>query len=468
MVEYRIEEVLGNLTMSDMKKVYPKNFPVVKVDDNPAPSLHGKCSFDNFYFTASDIIKTILRENLWSEEKLLRNERILLLSRDIPKKSKDLYLIYLLNLLKPEFGESSKIETHTAWKHKNLLCGFDFSTPDTIYLIVTTKRWNTVRIETCMHLLTCFSVPQKKYKTNKIKNVGIIFPYQNYIFKHNMGKWCSETFLEKIMDNVEFIKQKEEVPKELLESFQKIEHQIGKHRPRKGKILFDSVKDYPKEDNTNTQIFLGSNITFNHNYAERDMKMVNDLVIKQKMNLFVHTPYCANIGDLTSARLEDMQKQMEISRKIGAKGVVVHLGHGKDKEKCIKSITDHIPEIIKYATLDCRLLLETDSGGSVLDDPFQLVDYISDISKNKEIKDKIGICVDTCHVFAAGYEVLDLIKHIEKKDVFLGLIHFNDSRYGKGSRRDVHRQFGLGVIDVKVMCKVALYANEKKIPIVEE
>jgi deoxyribonuclease-4 len=131
-----------------------------------------------------------------------------------------------------------------------------------------------------------------------------------------------------------------------------------------------------------------------------------------------------------------------------------HLGKGKDQgidkiALSINKIFDQIPDT------QIRLLLETTAGqGSGLGHTFEQLALIMDKIENRN---RIGICLDTSHVFAAGYDIRTpetYRKVIDTFDAVIGLenlyvIHLNDSKKELGSRVDRHEHIGMGYIGIK-------------------
>ncbi|RPH52947.1 MAG: deoxyribonuclease IV [Desulfobacteraceae bacterium] len=130
-----------------------------------------------------------------------------------------------------------------------------------------------------------------------------------------------------------------------------------------------------------------------------------------------------------------------------------HLGNGE--KKGIDRISESINGIFeKNQEIKTRLLLETTSGqGSGIGHSFeQLHAIIEKINR----KDKTGVCLDTCHIFAAGYDIRTEESYLETTDLFdkiigfekLFLIHLNDSKKGLGSHIDRHEHIGKGEIGI--------------------
>ena len=115
----------------------------------------------------------------------------------------------------------------------------------------------------------------------------------------------------------------------------------------------------------------------------------------------------------------------------------------------------NILSITESATEKCPLLLETDAGHSILDDPKDLCDFYNSLPES--IKKKTAICLDTCHVFSAGYDPLEAFGTFNDNNVPVKLVHFNDSLYKKGCKKDRHTHIGKGQIGVQKLTEIALY-----------
>ncbi len=134
--------------------------------------------------------------------------------------------------------------------------------------------------------------------------------------------------------------------------------------------------------------------------------------------------------------------------------VVVHPGShmGKGEDFGIARIGQSLDRILGESPAGPRLLLETVAGqGRDLGWRFE---ELARILENARYRDKLGICLDTCHVFAAGYALstpAGYERTLSRFDQLLGLdrlylIHANDSRHALGSRRDRHAHIGYGEI----------------------
>ena len=142
-----------------------------------------------------------------------------------------------------------------------------------------------------------------------------------------------------------------------------------------------------------------------------------------------------------------------------------HVGQGT--ETGITKIAEILNDVLTEEQ-STTVLLETMSGkGSEVGATFQeLRDIIDRVEKNN----KLGVCLDTCHVFAAGYDIVnDLDGVLEEFDKVLGLellraIHLNDSMMPFGSRKDRHAVIGGGEIGIEALLNVMRHPKLKDLP----
>ena len=184
------------------------------------------------------------------------------------------------------------------------------------------------------------------------------------------------------------------------------------------------------------------------------------------MESYIHTPYYTNFAS-KSKRIHHgaaaaVREELERGSKLGVKYVVTHMGSAKDWVKDKKTTAtpqealDHaaqgLREIYKgNPKLSSVLLLETSAGaGSVVGDTFEELKYLLDAIG----RDDVHVCLDTCHIFAAGYDIRTEEALNETMKQFrniigidrLKLVHLNDSKVDINKRADRHEHIGKGFI----------------------
>ena len=172
-------------------------------------------------------------------------------------------------------------------------------------------------------------------------------------------------------------------------------------------------------------------------------------------HMIVHAPYIINLGN--SVRKETyklavdfLRKEIDRVKAIGAKYLVLHPGSYTiaTLEEGMNQIVHGLNEVLKEDD-DLVILLETMSGkGSEIGFTFE---QISELIQRTELSDKLGVCLDTCHIHDAGYDVSNLDAVLDEFDRVIGLerlkvMHINDSKNPFGARKDRHANIGEGYI----------------------
>ncbi|MFC8957906.1 deoxyribonuclease IV [Streptomyces sp. NPDC057101] len=179
------------------------------------------------------------------------------------------------------------------------------------------------------------------------------------------------------------------------------------------------------------------------------------------ISAWVHAPYLINFGSHTDATVErsveSLRHSLRRGREIGARGVVVHTGSatgGRPRAEALAQVRERMLPLLDELTHDDDpyLLLESTAGQG-----FSLCSRAEDFGPYFDALDrhpKLGICLDTCHIFAAGHDLtgphgatqtLDQLVEVVGEGR-LKLIHANDSQDVVGARKDRHANIGVGHI----------------------
>ena len=217
--------------------------------------------------------------------------------------------------------------------------------------------------------------------------------------------------------------------------------------------------------------------------SSKDVTSYKEKLAASKIDRFAtvaHMPYLPNLSSPEEEPFAQSLKSLidEIKRcsKLGVPFIVAHLGSHKgagDKkgiEKLVKSFTD----AARDTPDDVMILLENTAGqkNSVGSDFEQLASILFQLKPSK----RFGICLDTCHAFAAGYDLRTdkaASLTLQKFDKAIGfehlrILHLNDSKGEIGCNIDRHEHIGLGQIGEVGLSRVIRTANSKKIPIILE
>ena len=174
-----------------------------------------------------------------------------------------------------------------------------------------------------------------------------------------------------------------------------------------------------------------------------------------------HASYLINMAspkdELFQKSIDALVIELERANALTLEGLVVHPGAFTESSEGegLDRIVDAISEALgRVSPGSCRLLLENTAGqGSCLGHTFEQLAYMLDGVKQT---DRVGICLDTCHAFAAGYEInteagfADMRNKIDQllPENAVAALHLNDSKKPLGSRVDRHEHIGRGEIGI--------------------
>jgi deoxyribonuclease-4 len=248
------------------------------------------------------------------------------------------------------------------------------------------------------------------------------------------------------------------------------------------------------------QIFLGSNrsasIKTKTKITPENIIDIRQFIRNRKITLLIHSIYLLNfcIALPNSGKVkymhDNIQHDLHIGAAIGAKCVILHLGFRKElnTDIAIENLIANINKIILDMPDKIMLSLETSAGtGSQLGYTLEeLATIWNGVKKHNtgtgtRTGKKVGICIDTAHIFVGGYAIdtIEGIKdYLERFNKMIGLenitnFHINDSRFPKNSRKDEHRGIGHGLLyphptNNKSLKYLKTFCQKRKIPLILE
>ena len=193
-----------------------------------------------------------------------------------------------------------------------------------------------------------------------------------------------------------------------------------------------------------------------------------------------HTGYLINLANPTEnwqKSMDSMDSEIRRAQQLGIRYLVLHPGShlGQGEKDGIRRIADSLNTLVgRYPEYEVKILLETAAGqGTNLGYRFE---HIAEILEKLDLRDRYGVCFDTCHVFSAGYDLRSQEAYNQTFDSFdkviglenLDLIHLNDSKTELGSRRDRHESIGEGELGIEPFRLIMNDQRLKNIPMVLE
>lgn len=209
-----------------------------------------------------------------------------------------------------------------------------------------------------------------------------------------------------------------------------------------------------------------------------------ECIKRQQYNSYIHTPYFINFASRSNrihhGSISVIRQELERASQLGAKAVMTHLGSAKDytPDKAKHKTAVGIARVLSEYKGKTKLLLELSAGaGAVIGANFEdMAAIIKEAEKLLKKRNIIGVCWDTAHLFATGYDLRDkkavdaVVKEFDKIVGLkrLGLIHANDSKVGLGEKRDRHAHLGEGKIGLAGFEALAKHPKLKNVDMIVE
>lgn len=252
---------------------------------------------------------------------------------------------------------------------------------------------------------------------------------------------------------------------------------IGSHVSfKKPDYLYGAIKESIKNNANCAMIYLGAPQTTLRtqvtNYKLFEYLKDQQEIIKPE-DIIVHAPYITNPANPEKYEFANdfLIKEIERMNYIGAKYLVLHPGSYTkfSKQEALNQLINSVNYILEN-TKDVEIILETMSGkGTEIGVTFDELKYVlENVKSNRK-----GICIDTCHVWDAGYNLEkydEFINILKEKDVlkYVKVIHLNDSKNPLNSHKDRHANIGQGYINKEILKKIVHDPLFDNIPIILE
>ncbi|WP_062513799.1 deoxyribonuclease IV [Halobacillus sp. KGW1] len=252
---------------------------------------------------------------------------------------------------------------------------------------------------------------------------------------------------------------------------------IGSHVSMKGKkMLLGASEEAASYGSGTFMIYTGAP----QNTRRRPIEELNIEAGLQHMkehginDIVVHAPYIINLGNTTKPEtfelgVDFLRNEIERTEALGARQIVLHPGShvGQGVDKGLPKIIEGLNEVL-HKDQHVQIALETMAGkGSEIGRSF---DELAKIMDGVTLNEKLSVCMDTCHIHDAGYDVVnDFDGVLEDFDRIVGLdrlkvVHVNDSKNVCGAQKDRHENIGFGHIGFDALHKVVHHSELKDLP----
>jgi endonuclease IV len=295
--------------------------------------------------------------------------------------------------------------------------------------------------------------------------VGVIMPWKRdpCVKTYDVTKWDSNPLLEcasRVVDRI------------LSDPFRSVKwgiilehYKIGSHIEKNE--LINNLEYAPRQ--IPFQIFLYGNTSSFSREDDGRKKLLKKGRMFENHKVWIHAPYnlvlCTDYAS-TNGTVAAAKMYMQDALALGCKGVVFHVGHSTSENDGIAALEKNIRLVLEATSPDTPFILETPCGNKneLLSDPEIFSEFISRFDETK-----VGICVDTCHVFVDGYDPLDYITRLGPQKDRICLLHLNGSRKKKGAKADGHAHVATiqNISDYELIGMID-YADTWKIDMVTE
>ena len=240
-----------------------------------------------------------------------------------------------------------------------------------------------------------------------------------------------------------------------------------------------------------SQIFLGNKLSaqikMKTKISEPEKQAIRSYLKENDHKLFVHASYILNLAskpptsDAIQYQLDSLRYDLELGDEIGSSGLVIHLGNQLKltTEEAYQNMSRCVMKVIDTSKGDGKILLETSAGAGT-----QIGVGLEDFTKlwnmfPKSYHSRLGVCVDTAHIFSAGIPInkSEMVKkYFSDFNQMIGLkhltvVHLNDSKVPLNARVDRHENLTQGYIfgqekggDIKALRTLLLFLVKHKIP----
>lgn len=253
---------------------------------------------------------------------------------------------------------------------------------------------------------------------------------------------------------------------------------IGSHVSMSGKeMLLGSVKEAVSYGANTFMFYTGAP----QNTARKPVSQLRVEEAKEYMkehhisidDVVVHAPYIINLANTVKPETYELAVRFlkeEIARceEIGVSRLVLHPGsHVKAGDEAgLKQIVKGLNEVLREDQ-KVHIALETMAGkGSEMGRTFDQIQYMIENTKYASL---LGVCLDTCHIHDAGYDLTHFDEILEEFDQKIGLdrllvVHVNDSKNERGAHKDRHENIGYGYIGFETLNQVVHHPKLKDVP----
>jgi endonuclease IV len=365
----------------------------------------------------------------------------------------------------------------------------DIVTETAVLDIKTTTNFTKMMDESILQVLSYYAIMNQLH--HPVRYVGFVLPIQRQIRLFDLEGWDWRPFLNALIERTRQLAAPVNI-----DTLLNLRDRIGRHI---GTTLFledgrtkkitapETLRQYLQDCGNvrPVQMFLRPNRNgHTGSITHAEIIEMRELIDGFGIPFFTHTPYLINLCSTVTRRdpndpewgRDVLRSDLTLTSEIGGRGVVVHTGTKTtigliiSEVDALRNMEESVKSVLPNATEKCPLLLETPcgEGNEIVTTPESLADFYARFSEDE--RKRLKICVDSAHVWAAGYYPMDYIQRFTQRFGInsIALVHYNDSAVKFNSHVDRHAPIGRGYIPLQELIQVAEWACGRNIPLVIE
>ena len=252
---------------------------------------------------------------------------------------------------------------------------------------------------------------------------------------------------------------------------------IGSHVSFSKDQLFGCVKESLSYNSNAFMFYTGAPTNTIRRTIDDDLTLKAHKLMKKNninsTNVVVHAPYILNLANTSNLdkhlfSINFLKNEINRCQDLGISKIVIHPGNavGITKEEGLTNIINALNQVVTIDT-KVRILLETMAGkGTELGKTIEELKIILD---GLIYKDKFGVCLDTCHLNDAGYDMHNFDNYLQEFDSIIGIdkigcVHINDSKNDINTRKDRHANIGYGKLGFDAIINIIYNEKLKNVP----
>ncbi len=368
--------------------------------------------------------------------------------------------------LRQAFAGNPQLELNTQYSYQNVYASPDIVGPEYLLDIKTISSIDSLDK---ILIQLCADAALARQNGKVINFIGVLFTMQRSTFYIDIRNWDHRRFLERMVEGATNTLYQARLSSPEDEVRDIILSNVGTHYARGGASVSQACTTL--NPRVPWQMYIQTQAS-GYAIGDDELQRAAAVISSKGLKVFSHAPLSINLCSVTKNNVQHIINDVRYSRIMGLGGSVVHMGAANDADyaTAINNMEYYVRLASAEASEATPLLLETSAGEGrdVCCDPTELAGFYARFSEDE--RKRIKLCVDTCHVFSAGFHPMlwlqTWLKYYPPSSI--KLIHYNDSKTRRGGCNDSHAFVGNGFIGLAEMYEVFMWATSNDVSCVIE